>query len=73
MIELTYKDAYDVVRTQTFDDPNDFSRMLVGCLTVPDYYPVTSVTYKGKDVGYKGTFGDLFKTFNEFDWSQFED
>ncbi|SUN09456.1 Uncharacterised protein [Streptococcus agalactiae] len=39
----------------------------MGCVTVPDNYPITKMTYK--DIVYSGTYGDLFKTFIEFDWS----
>lgn len=27
------------------------------------------MTYKDKNIAYSGTYGDLFKTFIEFDWS----
>ncbi|MFS1663553.1 DUF4649 family protein [Streptococcus sp. zg-JUN1979] len=72
MVELTYKDAYSIVRTQTFDSKEDFVRALSGCMTLPDYLPVVSVTYKGKDVGYQGDCGNLFAYFVNFDWSTFD-
>ncbi|MGT2928887.1 DUF4649 family protein [Streptococcus dentasini] len=72
MIEMTYTDAYQIERHQKFENPNDFIRALMGCSTVPEYYPVTSLTYHGKDLGFHGTFGELFKTFVNFDWAPFE-
>ncbi|HGI4444393.1 TPA: DUF4649 family protein [Streptococcus agalactiae] len=69
MIKLYYEDAYDTERCQVFENPNDFIRVLMGCVTVPDNYPITRMTYKDKNIAYSGTYGDLFKTFIEFDWS----
>ena len=54
MIEMTYTDAYDIERRQTFENPNDFIRVLMGCSTLPEYYPIKSVIYKGKDLASKG-------------------
>ncbi|MCC9988978.1 DUF4649 family protein, partial [Streptococcus agalactiae] len=45
MIKLYYKDAYDTERCQVFENPNDFIRVLMGCVTVPDNYPITKMTY----------------------------
>lgn len=50
MIKLYYKDAYDTERCQVFENPNDFIRVLMGCVTVPDNYPITKMTYKDKDI-----------------------
>ncbi|EHI75120.1 30S ribosomal protein S16 [Streptococcus criceti] len=72
MIEMTFRDAYDIERQQSFENPSDFIRVLMGCSTVPEYYPVKSVTYKGKDLGFHGTYGELFPTFVDFDWSAYE-
>lgn len=44
MIEMTYTDAYDIERQQSFENPNDFIRVLMGCSTLPEYYPIKSVT-----------------------------
>lgn len=73
MIEMTYTDAYDIEHRQTFENPNDFIRVLMGCSTLPEYYPIKSVIYKGKDLGFQGTYGDLFPTFINFDWSAYEE
>lgn len=70
MITLTYTDAYKVERTQQYDQPNDFIQALAGCLTIPDNYPVTAVTYNGKDLAYKGTVGGLYQAFVNYDWAQ---
>ena len=56
MIKLYYKDAYDTERCQVFENPNDFIRVLMGCVTVPDNYPITKMTYKDKDIAYSGTY-----------------
>lgn len=60
MIELQYVDAYKQVRTYTYDDLNAILLAFSGCITVPDYYKVTSLTQDGKDLGYEGTIGDLY-------------
>ncbi|MFC3932037.1 DUF4649 family protein [Streptococcus dentapri] len=73
MIEMTYKDAYNIERKQIFENPNDFIQLLTGCLTIPDYYPITSLTYKGKELGFQGSIGDLFKNYLDFEWSSIGD
>jgi hypothetical protein len=42
---------------------------LSGCVTLPDSYQVLSLTYKGKDIGYRGLFGDLYRKVYQMDWS----
>ena len=69
MITQRYRDSYQLDREQVYDNPDEFLLALSGCVTLPDTTPVLSVTYKGKDLGYKGNFGDLYKTFSQFDWS----
>lgn len=68
MITLTYRDAYKVERTQTYDKPNDFIQALAGCLTIPDNYPVTSLELDGKPLDYQGTVGGLYQAFVNYDW-----
>ncbi|MCS4487446.1 DUF4649 family protein [Streptococcus sciuri] len=72
MITLCYSDAYQIERKQVYDTPDAFMLALSGCVTLPDSTPILSVTYKEEDLGYKGIFGDLYKTFSSFDWSVFD-
>ncbi|NQR97139.1 DUF4649 family protein [Streptococcus suis] len=38
-----------------------------GCLTLPDYYPVTNITQDGQALDYKGTIGDLYRYLQTLD------
>ncbi|MGT2948115.1 DUF4649 family protein [Streptococcus devriesei] len=72
MIVLTYLDAYQAKKENHFNTIEELMLALSGCLTLPDYYRVVSLTYKGQDIGYKGVIGDLYQTVSQLDWKQFE-
>lgn len=56
MIEIYYTDAYKLERVQQFDN-------LAGCITLPDYYPVTRILKDGQALNFQGTVGDLYRYF----------
>ena len=72
MIELKYLDSYKVERTLSYDNFDAFLLALSGCLTIPDNLPVTSLTYKGQELPYKGNIGDLYRSMSNFDLSPYE-
>lgn len=53
----------------SFNSIEEFMLSLSGCVTLPDSYQVLSLTYKGKDIGYRGLFGDLYRKVYQMDWS----
>lgn len=67
MIELRYQDAYKQVRSQTFDSFDELLLAFSGCVTIPDYLPVLSLTQDGRDLGYEGAIGDLYRYLIELD------
>ncbi|HEM6240277.1 TPA: DUF4649 family protein [Streptococcus suis] len=64
MIEIHYLDAYKQERIQTFENKD---AAFSGCLTLPDYYPVTSITQDGQALDYKGTIGELYRYLQTLD------
>ena len=56
MIEITYLDAVK-------------QACLIG---VADYYPVKKLTYKGHDLNYQGTYGDVFFFLMKQDLTKFD-
>ena len=52
MIEIHYLDAYKQERIQTFENKDAAILAFSGCLTLPDYYPVTSITQDGQALDY---------------------
>ena len=66
MIVLTYLDAYQTKKKASFNSIEEFMLSLSGCVTLPDSYQVLSLTYKGKDIGYRG---DLYRKVYQMDWS----
>ena len=72
MIEITYLDASKQERTVTFESYEEFERSQPAWLIcVADYYPVQKVTYKGHDLDYHGTYGDVFFYLMKQDLSQY--
>ncbi|MCB5153252.1 DUF4649 family protein [Streptococcus mutans] len=69
MIVLTYLDAHQTKKKASFNSIEEFMLSLSGCVTLPDSYQVLSLTYKGKDIGYRGLFGDLYRKVYQMDWS----
>lgn len=64
MMELTYTDAYKQVRSQTYESLDSMLLAFSGCVTVPDYYPVISLTKDGETLDFKGSIGDLYGFLN---------
>ncbi|BBA92456.1 MULTISPECIES: DUF4649 family protein [Streptococcus] len=60
MIEVHYRDAYKKERSQTFENKEAAVLAFSGCLTLPDYYPISSIIKDGKELDFKGTIGDLY-------------
>lgn len=61
MLEITYLDAAKQERTVSFESYQAFEQSQQACLiTVADHYKVIKVVYKGKDLDYSGTYGDLY-------------
>ncbi|WP_228478053.1 DUF4649 family protein [Streptococcus suis] len=52
---------------QTFENKDAAILAFAGCLTLPDYYPVTSITQNGQALDYKGTIGDLYRYLQTLD------
>ncbi|HEL1619397.1 TPA: DUF4649 family protein [Streptococcus suis] len=67
MIEIHYLDAYKIERLQTFENKNAAVLAFSGCLTLPDYYPVSKLTRDGHELDYKGTIGDLYRYLQTLD------
>ena len=72
MIEITYLDASKNERTVTFESYEDFDRsQQVLPYRRRRYYPVQKLTYKGHDLDYHGTYGDIFFYLKKQDLSQY--
>ncbi|HFU3799710.1 TPA: DUF4649 family protein [Streptococcus suis] len=67
MIEIYYLDAYKIDRKQEFDNLDAAKLAFSGCLTLPDYYPVTKLTRDGQELDYRGTIGDLYRYLQTLD------
>ncbi|MBF0788105.1 MULTISPECIES: DUF4649 family protein [unclassified Streptococcus] len=61
MIELRYQDSYQQIRSQTFENFEALLLAFSGCVTIPDYFKVLSLTQDDKDLGYQGAIGDLYR------------
>lgn len=61
MIDITYLDSAKQERVMHFDSYEEFERSQQVCLIgVPDYFPVTKLTYNGHELDYQGVYGDVF-------------
>lgn len=67
MITIYYKDAFKTDRQQDFDSLDAAKLAFAGCVTLPDYYPVTRITRDGEDLDFTGTIGDLYRYFQGLD------
>lgn len=73
MIEITYLDAVMQERKMTFESYQEFEQSQQACLIgVADYYPVKKLTYKGYDLNYQGTYGDVFFFLMKQDLTKFD-
>ena len=59
MYRLTYQDNYHVERTLEYKDYEELMLSLSGCVTLPDTFLVTSLTFDDKVI-YQGLVGDLY-------------
>ncbi|MHA3042732.1 DUF4649 family protein [Streptococcus sp. 517s] len=59
MYRLTYQDSYQVERTLEFESYEELMLSLSGCVTLPDTFLVTSLTFDDKVI-YQGLVGDLY-------------
>ena len=61
MIEIVYLDAAEQEKTVSFASYSDFKRSQQENSTgIADYYEVVKLTYKGQNLNYSGTYGDIF-------------
>lgn len=72
MFEIIYLDAYQQERSLTYQNREEFDISMTTCSTLPDYFKVKEVRYNGKDIGYTGLMGDLYRTLNQMDLAPFE-
>lgn len=73
MFTITYLNASQQEKTISFDSYEEFERSQQACLIgVADHYKVTKLTYKGHELDYSGTYGDIFFFMMKQDLSQYE-
>ncbi len=68
MYQLTYQDSYQVERTLEFENYEDLMLSLSGCVTLPDTFLVTSLTFDDKVI-YQGLVGDLYRFLSQAHFS----
>ena len=64
MYRLTYQDNYHVERTLEYKDYEELMLSLSGCVTLPDTFLVTSLTFYDKVI-YQGLVGDLYRFLSQ--------
>ncbi|BBA08492.1 Uncharacterized protein STO1_008880 [Streptococcus oralis subsp. tigurinus] len=64
MYQLTYQDSYQVERTLEFENYEELMLSLSGCVTLPDTFLVTSLTFDDKVI-YQGLVGDLYRFLSQ--------
>ena len=64
MYRLTYQDNYHVERTLEFESYEELMLSLSGCVTLPDTFLVTSLTFDDKVI-YQGLVGDLYRFLSQ--------
>ena len=64
MYRLTYQDSYQVERTLEFENYEELILSLSGCVTLPDTFLVTSLTFDDKVI-YQGLVGDLYRFLSQ--------
>ncbi|MDG4525148.1 DUF4649 family protein [Streptococcus suis] len=67
MITISYKDAFQIERHQDFDNLEAARLAFAGCLTLPDYYPVTQILRDGIPLDFQGRIGDLYQYLQSID------
>ena len=68
MYQLTYQDSYQVERTLEFESYEELMLSLSGCVTLPDTFLVTSLTFDDKVI-YQGLVGDLYRFLSQAHFS----
>ena len=64
MYRLAYQDNYHVERTLEYKDYEELMLSLSGCVTLPDTFLVTSLTFDDKVI-YQGLVGDLYRFLSQ--------
>lgn len=64
MYRLTYQDSYQVERTLELESYEELMLSLSGCVTLPDTFLVTSLTFDDKVI-YQGLVGDLYRFLSQ--------
>lgn len=64
MYRLTYQDSYQVERTLEFENYEELMLSLSGCVTLPDTFLVTSLTFDDKVI-YQGLVGNLYRFLSQ--------
>ena len=64
MYRLTYQDSYQVERTLEFENYEELMLSLSGCVTLPDTFLITSLTFDDKVI-YQGLVGDLYRFLSQ--------
>lgn len=64
MYRLTYQDSYQVKRTLEFENYEELMLSLSDCVTLPDTFLVTSLTFDDKVI-YQGLVGDLYRFLSQ--------
>lgn len=68
MYRLTYLDSYQIERILEYTDYDELMLSLSGCVTLPDTFLVTSLTFNGKVI-YRGLVGDLYRFLSQAHFS----
>lgn len=68
MYRLTYLDSYQVERILEYTDYDELMLSLSGCVTLPDTFLVTSLTFNDKVI-YQGLVGDLYRFLSQAHFS----
>ena len=68
MYRLTYQDSYQVERTLEFENYEELMLSLSGCVTLPDTFLVTSLTFDDKVI-YQGLVGNLYRFLSQTNFS----
>lgn len=64
MYRLTYQDNYHVERILEYKDYEELMLSLSGCVTLPDTFLLTSLTFDDKVI-YQGLVGDLYRFLSQ--------
>lgn len=64
MYRLTYIDSYQIERILEYTDYDELMLSLSGCVTLPDTFLVTSLTFHDKVI-YRGLVGDLYRFLSQ--------